>query len=304
MSIPPSDPVALVTGAASGIGLALSTALLSRNFKVFMADISPSGASVSTALWTQHREQILASTGSLPPDALAPVFLLTDVSSWTGQSAAFRTAWAHTQRIDFFAANAGIGDSENLFGPAALDETGELQAPNLKTLDIDLGSVVAGFKLFLFYARKSKAEGIPAPLKGGERKMIVTASMSGLYPFQVQPLYCAAKHGVVGLVRSVGKKALAEGVAVNAVLPAFVETGMPPKMLVNAVRARGHLSEMGDLVDAYMDLVEGEGMSGETVEVSRGERYWRTPVNFANASQQWLVEDPEGFLGGEKKVGE
>ena len=168
----PHERVAIITGAASGIGLALTKHLLGKNYKVFMADLNPNGPSIASSL-----------TGSP-----SPTFIHTDVSSWDAQAALFKTASSHSGSIDFFAANAGIDDKENVFQDFGDDEP---KCPNLKTLDVDLLSVFYGLKLFVHYARKSRRQGLE-----GVRKMVITASMMGIYPFETNPQYCAAKHGV------------------------------------------------------------------------------------------------------------
>ena len=170
----PTHPVAIVTGAASGIGLALTKHLIFKGYKVVMADLSPSGDSIAS---------------SLPQTPHAPTFFHTNVSSWGSQADLFAHAYSLTGSIDFFAANAGIADREDVFEQFSLDE--EPKKPDLTTLDVDLVSVFHGLKLFVHYARKARREG-----RARTRKMVATASMMGIYPFETNPQYCAAKHGV------------------------------------------------------------------------------------------------------------
>ncbi|MCJ1385054.1 hypothetical protein MMC17_008172 [Xylographa soralifera] len=296
MSTP--HPVAIITGAASGIGLALTTHLLAKNYKVFMADISPAGALTAASL-------------PLPtPSATPPTFIPTDIASFAAQLALFQRAYAYNGSIDFFAANAGIDDSEDVFGAEVSEEAfppGETNGhaaqhltvapPDLTTLDVDLSAVVGGLKLFVAFARHSARADAAQGRPRRTRSMVITASMVGLYPFETNPLYCAAKHGLVGLTRSVGPRFAREGIAVNALLPAFVPTGLAPPGLVDAVQAMGHLTPMSTVMSAYEALLEG-GRAGETVECSLGELFWRRPVAYPNESQRWLNEDAAGVWGG------
>ncbi|MCJ1388610.1 hypothetical protein MMC18_001457 [Xylographa bjoerkii] len=303
---PPSPPVAIITGAASGIGLALTTHLLAKNYKVFMADINPAGASTAASLPLPH------------PSAAAPTFIPTDIASFPAQLALFQRAHAYNGSIDFFAANAGIDDSEDVFAAAEVEVApttnghstlnGEangataaapltVRPPNLKTLDVDLGAVVSGLKLFVAFARHSARADAAQGRHPRKRSMVVTASMVGLYPFETNPLYCAAKHGLIGLTRSVGPRFAKEGIAVNAILPAFVPTGLAPPGLVQAIEEKGHLTPMSTVLRAYETFMDGE-RAGETVEVSLGELYWRQPVGYPNESQRWLNEDAAGVWGG------
>ena len=198
--VPKSHPVAIITGGASGIGLALAKHLLDRSYKVFCADISQDGSSVISSLIPPHSSPI-------------PSFAHIDVSSFRDQATLFKEAWAYNQSIDFFAANAGIGDQEIIFqavedgsGKEDTDESEEPMEMNMKTIDVNLSAVIQGLKLFVYYARRSKRVNPQEQEQGKKRKMVVTASMAGLYPFATNPQYCAAKHGVwssiIDLIRS------------------------------------------------------------------------------------------------------
>ena len=102
---------------------------------------------------------------------------------------------------------------------------------------------------------------------------------------------------LIGLTRSVGPRFAREGIAINALLPAFVPTGLAPPGLVDAIAAKGHLTPMSTVLRAYDALLAGES-AGETVECSLGELYWRRPVAYPNESQRWLNEDAAGVWGG------
>jgi 15-hydroxyprostaglandin dehydrogenase (NAD) len=167
--MPSSEPTGIVTGAASGIGLAITTHLISKGRRIVMADMNESSGR--------------AKASSLDPNAL---FHKTDVSSWEDQAALFKAAWDWSGRLDFFAANAGIDDKEDVFKRWPLHE--EPKKPNLKTINVNLNAVLEGMKLFVHYVRKSAAG------KGG--KMVITASMMGIYPFETNPQYAASKHAV------------------------------------------------------------------------------------------------------------
>lgn len=67
---------------------------------------------------------------------------------------------------------------------------------------------------------------------------MVTASAAGIYPFVQCPQYGMAKHGLVGLVRSLAPRAREVGVAINAVCPALVRTALAPKGLLDSFKVR------------------------------------------------------------------
>jgi NAD(P)-dependent dehydrogenase (short-subunit alcohol dehydrogenase family) len=94
-----SKPVAIITGAASGIGLSLTRHLLSSGWRVAMAD--------------RNEEKGRALEKELGPDVM---FMTVDVSKYDQQAALFQSAfeWGNG-RLDFLAANAGIDDHQSLY---------------------------------------------------------------------------------------------------------------------------------------------------------------------------------------------
>lgn len=158
---------AIVTGAASGIGLALSKHLISRGWRVVLADV--------------NEECGLAAAKELGHDA---IFFKIDVTNWDDNLRLFQRTWEWSGRVDFLAINAGIVDTELIYD----HYDGEPTKPDMKTLDVNLTAAVYQTKLFLHYARQNK-------IPGG--KIVMTSSAAGLYRFGVMPLYCAAKHGVL-----------------------------------------------------------------------------------------------------------
>ena len=69
--------------------------------------------------------------------------------------------------------------------------------------------------------------------------IVATASVAGLLGFSGDPVYTAAKHAVVGLVRALGPALDPEGITINAVCPAIVETGLVPADVVVRLREAG-----------------------------------------------------------------
>ena len=153
-----TQPVAIVTGAASGIGLAVSKHLLSKGYRVVLADVNAT-----------EGDRLAAELGS------QTIFHRTDVSVYAEQAALFAHALAWGGRVDFFAANAGIDDRQSLYqDPATMktDANGVPEELNLKTLRVDLDSVFQGIWLFKYYSRKSKT--------GAGGKIVITSSTAGL----------------------------------------------------------------------------------------------------------------------------
>ena len=152
-----SKQVAIITGAASGMGLALTKHLLDRNWRVVMADTNAAAGS-----------HLAKSFGE---DAL---FIQTDVSVYSQQASLFAQGFAWGgNRLDLLAANAGIDDKQSLYSKdEELDEEGKPKELNLITFKVDLDAVVQGIWLFKYYVRRNTGR------KAG--KVVITSSAAGL----------------------------------------------------------------------------------------------------------------------------
>ncbi|EOD47080.1 putative 15-hydroxyprostaglandin dehydrogenase (nad(+)) protein [Neofusicoccum parvum UCRNP2] len=243
-----SNPVAIVTGASSGIGLALTQHLLTKGHHVVLLDLNPPPASAN-----------------LPPTTT--LFIRTDVSSWASQSAAFATAHAWRQRLDIAALNAGIDDRDCIFHALAPSAAHPPTEPNLQTFAVNLLAVYTGIKLFAHYAALPSAA---KPRPGGA--VVVTASAACLHALPAVPQYTATKHGLVGLVRALAPGAAARGFAVSAVCPDMVPTGLAPPGLMEAYPPEGK-TPMATMLRAYDELLglgggeAGTPKNGAVVEV-------------------------------------
>jgi NAD(P)-dependent dehydrogenase (short-subunit alcohol dehydrogenase family) len=244
-----APPIALVTGGCSGIGLALTKHLLERKWNVVMADINP------------------------PKDDLEGTkFVKCDVSSWDDQAALFKQAYEWQGRLDFCALNAGIDDRDDIFNSISSDSKKPPKKPNMKTIDIDLIGPYYGIKLGAHYMSiDSKAAGKPKP--GG--KIVITASAAGIYPIPQCPQYGMAKHGLVGLVRSLAPVSAKVNIRINAVCPALVKTGLAPPGLLDSFQEEQFtpmstmlrcFSELADVDDVANENWVEQGKNGETVE--------------------------------------
>ncbi|KAI5813483.1 hypothetical protein BZA77DRAFT_320993 [Pyronema omphalodes] len=262
--------VALITGAASGIGLALAKDLLSKNWRVALLDITSQGPSVCSDL----------GFGS------NAIYHHCDVSSWEEQAAAFMTVFEKWGRIDVCALNAGIDDKDNLAGPTA-DEDGNPRKPNLKTVDVDLNAVIYGIRLALHYFRKRGTQG---------GKILITSSDAGIYPLPGVPMYATCKHGLVGLTRSLAPVLMKEGITVNAVLPAFVPTNLAPPGLIDSY-PKEHITSMSTVIKCFNMFIDDDSMTGQCGECSLDQVYFREHAEFANESQRWGREQGTKIWG-------
>ena len=183
--------VAVVTGGASGIGLATARRLASEGAKVVIADLHGDAADRAAAT--------LLANGA--PDSLG---LACDVSDEAGVEAAVAATLARFGRLDIVVNNAGM----MLFKP--LEEfTGQDWS---RILGVDLmGAVHFTRQAFLH-------------MKGG-----AVVNLSSVHAERTSPLvapYAAAKAAVLSLTRSAAIEGAAKGIRVNAVVPGAIDTPM------------------------------------------------------------------------------
>ncbi|KAI9708612.1 MAG: hypothetical protein M1820_003830 [Bogoriella megaspora] len=276
-------PVALVTGATSGIGLALVQHLLSlptSNWHIILADINPP-----------------SPTLSLPTSRT--LFTQTDVASWSQQSHLFSRGFAWHSRLDFIALNAGIDDRDDIFNSISDIQDGKAadtppRKPNLRTFEVNQNAVYYGIKLSAYYLTRPKPEPLvaePGKLATNGR-IVITASSAGLYPLPPVPQYTASKHALVALTRSMAPSAAKVGITINSVCPAMVVTNLAPAGLLDSY-SESEMTPMSSMMRAFEELGELEGFerggrnggwrdvgrarNGCAVEVSLSELLYREP---------------------------
>ncbi|MBX3624751.1 MAG: SDR family oxidoreductase [Rhizobacter sp.] len=185
--------VALVTGAASGIGRAIALAYAREGAKVVVSDMDAAGGEETVALVRRQSGEAL--------------FVKADGSQAADCEQLVSRCIAAYGRLDAACNNAGIG--------------GDL-APTAD-YPLDAWQRVIGVNLTgVFLCMKYQ---IPELLK--TRGSIVNmASILGAVGFAFAPAYTAAKHGVLGLTKAAAQEYGAQGVRINAVGPAFIHTPM------------------------------------------------------------------------------
>ncbi|OQE37879.1 hypothetical protein PENCOP_c009G02256 [Penicillium coprophilum] len=269
---PVSEPVAIVTGAASGIGLAVTKHLVAKGWRVIMADIDETAG-------MQAAKELGADQA---------IFHRTDVGLWADQLSLFQCAWqwSGSGRLDLLIANAGIFRPDDICDPSPGDDMPK--EPALDVLRVDLFSVFYGLKLFVYYTKRN-----PSP--GG--KVVVTSSPTGIYPFPFAPEYSSAKHGVIGLVRSIGPRLQNQGIQVNAILPGCVLTGATPSHIQSLV-PDDRWTSLAAICKAYDTFVDDQAKYfGQCLEVSVDKVYFRSPPNYCDDAQAFVSSDLWDKLG-------
>ena len=185
------DKVALVTGAASGIGKATAINFAREGAAVLCADVNAPGAEAVA--------RQIADTGGQAASVKADVAVEADVQEMVAQTVA---RWG---RLDVLYNNAGIG-----FGmPVTQLPVEEWD----RLMGINLRGVYLGCK-----------HAIPEMLKNGGGAIVSTASDAGLRGSAYLSAYCASKGGVVLLTKSLAVEWAGQGIRINCVCPGVIQT--------------------------------------------------------------------------------
>lgn len=185
------DKVALVTGAASGLGEAIARKLYAEGAQVALVDVN--GA------------QLRAVASSFAESRVLPLEL--DVADASAVEAMVK------QTVQRFGALHCAVNNAGFTGPHGV-KTGDYEVKEWRrVLATDLDGV--------FYALRFE---IPAMLAGGGGAIVNMASAAGVVGVEGEPSYVAAKHGIVGLTRAAAIEYAAHNIRVTAVAPGYIST--------------------------------------------------------------------------------
>jgi NAD(P)-dependent dehydrogenase (short-subunit alcohol dehydrogenase family) len=192
-----AERAAIVTGASSGIGLAIARVLGEEDFGITMAARRPEKLDAAVARLAADGFDVHGVAGNVSDEA--------DIQKVV---AAHREKYG---RLDVLVNNAGVG-----VGAAVAD----IQTKRIDMqLDINLRSIVLFYRECVSLLREAAGE---------HRNALVvnTSSISGKHGEAWLSVYSAAKHGVVGWTEAMNKELSAEGIKSTALCPAFVDTPM------------------------------------------------------------------------------
>jgi len=234
-----NNKVAIITGAANGIGYAAAERFIEEGAFVVIADFNED-AGVSAA---EH----------LGDQAL---FVQVDVADRESVKNLVATVIEQIGRVDILVNNAGITRD------AMLTKMTEDQFQQV--LDVNLTGV--------FHCTQ---EVIPHMVAAGGGRIINTSSVSGVYGNVGQTNYAATKAAIVGMTKTWAKELGRKGINVNAVAPGFTETDMVKKMPENvlaqmrSVVPLQRLETPRDIANAYLFLASDEAsyVHGHTLHV-------------------------------------
>lgn len=224
------NKIAIVTGASSGIGLAIAKLYLQEGATVIFSDINDSGAKVIERLGDKVS------------------FIKCDVSKSEEVNQLVGTVVEKYGKLDIMVNNAGIG---------ALGDA-------LNCTDADWARVIAVNLSGVFYGVRAAANAMKAT--NTEGSIINMTSILGIVGLQGTIAYSSAKGGVSNMTRAAAQDLALLGIRVNAIAPAFIKTNMTKDVLqdegfnamVKANTPLGYAGEPEDIAYSALYLASDE----------------------------------------------
>lgn len=254
--------VAIVTGAARGIGFAIASLLAQHGARVVLVDL--------------HEDTLKTACATIGHGA---TYQTCDVSDWNQQVALFSHVTKTIGIIHLLVCNAAINPEIALLQTsepekqaqmasrvrynyladeldARNESEGQLQRPSTQLLDVNVNSVIFGLKLGIHHM-KAHAGG----------RIVVVGSAASYVPVSSQPLYTASKHAVLGLVRSTAqiKEVVEAGISISWIAPWLTLTPM-----VEGLQATTH----PDTLKSSPEDAAWAIIVAATAEDSNGKGYW------------------------------
>jgi len=244
------DKVAVVTGAASGMGKAIAELYAKEGAKVIVADLNLQGA--------EDTAQAITGSGGTAKAVEVNVAKLEDIENMID------TAVSEFGTMDILVNNAGIMDG--------MEAAGDIDDKKWDLIfDINTKGVIRAIR-----------KAIPIFLEKGKGNIINTASTGGLNGAHAGVAYVASKHAVVGLTKNTGYMYAKEGIRCNAIAPGGVETNIGSSMsnlnefgasrtkLTQAVMPRAGQAEEIAQVALFLASDESSFVNGTVITADAG----------------------------------
>ena len=239
------EKVAIITGAANGIGLAAAKRFVEEGAKVVLADYNEISGSDQAESLVEQGAQVK--------------FIQVDVANRESVDSLIQQTIDHFGKIDILVNNAGITRDAMLTKMTEEDFSA--------VLDVNLKGV--------FHCTQAV---VPYLIAQGFGKIINTSSVTGVYGNVGQTNYAASKAAVIGMTKTWAKELGRKGINVNAVAPGFTRTAMVEKMpdkiidQMKSVVALQRLADPKDIANAYLFLASDESsyVHGHVLQVDGG----------------------------------
>lgn len=250
------DKVAVITGGANGIGRAIADLLAAESCNLVIADIE-----------AEHAEQAAAE---LRQQGVRAIGVRVDVAKLDSVRALADAAYNEFGQVNLLFNNAGVVS----FGPLASITESDWRWMH----SVNVDGVAFGIMAFL-----------PRMLEqGGDRHIINTASVAGLYGFPNIGVYTSTKYAVVGLSEVLHAEMQEQGVGVSVVCPGGVAT-----RIVDAARNRP--VELGGPAEAPKEMAD------QIAQAMPAEEAARKVLAGIRANELYIVTHPETKADSERR---
>ncbi|MBO8157328.1 MAG: 3-oxoacyl-ACP reductase FabG [Bacillaceae bacterium] len=239
------DKVAIITGAANGIGLEAARTFGREGAKVVLADFD--------------EEAGKQRASELKEEGFEVTFIQVNVADRESVDQMVKQTADQYGKIDILVNNAGITRDAMLAKMSPEDFQ--------LVIDVNLTGV--------FHCTQAV---LPYLIEQGKGKIIITSSVSGTYGNVGQTNYAAAKAGLIGMTKTWAKELGRKGINVNAVAPGFTETAMVekvPEKVIDQLKQQIPMQRLGkpsDIANAYLFLASDESdyVNGHVLHVDGG----------------------------------
>ncbi|MGB6179973.1 MAG: SDR family oxidoreductase [Rhodococcus sp. (in: high G+C Gram-positive bacteria)] len=209
---------AVITGADSGIGWCTAQMLLDEGVQIVVSD--------------QDADALKENADKLTGAEGAITAIAADITKQADVDELHAKAVEALGTVDILVQSAGITGAQGMFHE--IDDEGWS-----KTIEVDLLGPVRLVRAFL-----------PELRQGGWGRMVLMASEDAEQPYIDELPYCAAKAGILSLVKGLSKTYASEGVLVNAVSPAFIHTPMTDAMMDKRADERG--TDRDEAIESFL----------------------------------------------------
>jgi NAD(P)-dependent dehydrogenase (short-subunit alcohol dehydrogenase family) len=192
--------VAVVTGGASGIGLATARRLTAEGARVAIVDLND-------------------DAGGAAADEIGGWYVRADVGRPADWTEVVGQVQQRAGGIDLAYLNAGVTTGEADICALTDEQYRRIMGPNVDGVVFGVRAVV------------------PSMVQRGGGAIVATASLAGLIAFSPDPIYTLTKHAVVGLVRALAPQLQDKGITINAICPGIVDTPLVGDEAVAMLRA-------------------------------------------------------------------
>ncbi|KAL6406501.1 uncharacterized protein AUP68_09296 [Ilyonectria robusta] len=255
------DKTILITGAATGIGRSAVQIALENGARVAVGD------------WNEEAAALIAPFGD------RALFKKCDVSNWDDVLSLFEEAHSKFGVLHSVISNAGINTHEGLLSDEFDKKSGKLLAPSLTSIDVNLVGPIYVTKCAIHFFRK---------WPDVASQLVINSSAGAFFPAPPIHLYCAAKTGLLGLMRALRTETSKENITINTVAPWLTIT---PMVLPDWLQKWGHLprnSATGVANALFLPILQPK-VNGKSFFVA-GDQIIDFEDTLYNAEPQWMGE--------------